>query len=203
MNPRFAIALFLAGLLSLGGIVVGLLGRSADEPEAAGRQFEGSVLPPGVRAPDFALQNQDGETIRTSDLRGRPAVVTFMYTNCEDTCPPQAQQIKGAMDELGHDVPAIAVAVDPPDDTARSARRFLIENRMTGRLDFVLGRRDELEPVWRGFHTRGKTATADHQGRITLLDARGHQRVSFPIDQATPTRIAHDLRLLEAETERG
>ena len=37
------------------------------------------------------------------ELRGRPAIVTFLYTTCEDTCPTQAQQIKGALDELGED----------------------------------------------------------------------------------------------------
>jgi len=201
VNPRFAIALFLAGLLSLGGIVIGLLGRSSDSPAAPGLAFEGAVLPPGVTVPDFALPDQDGEIVRGRDLGRGPAIVTFLYTNCEETCPVQAQQIKGALDELGHDVPAIAVAVDPPRDTPDSARRFLNENRMTGRLDFVLGSRKELRPVWRGFHIQPQRPGSEHQGRILLVDSRGQQRVSFPIDQATPTRIAHDLRVLEAEAD--
>ena len=79
-------------------------------------------MPQGVRAPDFALKNQDGETVSMRSLRGRPVVVTFLYTTCEDTCPIQAQTVRGALDELGHDVPALAIAVDPPRDTPAAPR---------------------------------------------------------------------------------
>ncbi len=75
-------------------------------------------------------------------LRGEPVIVTFLYTTCEDTCPTQAQQVKGALAELGEDVPAVAVAVDPPRDNPERARAFLSEQRMTGRMSFALGTRD-------------------------------------------------------------
>jgi len=31
------------------------------------------------------------------------------------------------------------------------------------------------------------------------VDARGFQRVGYPVSQATPERLAHDLRLLERD----
>ncbi len=37
----------------------------------------------------------------------------------------------------------------------------------------------------------------EHQARIVIVDQRGLQRIGFPVDQATPERIAHDVRLLE------
>jgi protein SCO1 len=127
-------------------------------------------------------------------------VVTFLYTHCEDTCPIQAQTIRGALDQLGHDVPALAVAVDPPNDTPESARRFLAEQRATGRIDFVLGSRSELRPVWKGFGSiKPQSVTEEHQARFTLVDSRGFQRVGYPGAEATPERLAHDLRLLERE----
>ena len=113
-------------------------------------------------------------------LRGKPVVVTFLYTHCEDTCPVQAQTVRGALDQLGHDVPAIAVAVDPPRDTEASARAFLSEQRALGRIDFLLGTRAELKPVWDGFHIAPQKAKSEHQARFTLVDARGYQRVGFP-----------------------
>jgi protein SCO1/2 len=118
----------------------------------------------------------------------------------EDTCPIQAQTVRGALDELGHDVPALAIAVDPPNDTPRSARRFLAEQRATGRLDFVLGTEAELRPVWDGFgRIQPQSPTQEHQARFTLVDARGYQRVGYPGSEATPERLAHDLELLERE----
>jgi protein SCO1/2 len=151
-----------------------------------------------VRAPAFHLTDERGKPVAMGDFRGQPVVVTFLYTHCDDTCPPAAQQVKGALDDLGHDVPALAVAVDPPRDTPDSARAFLSKQRMLGRMRFVLGSRAQLEPVWRGFAIRAQTRREEHQARIVLVDGRGFQRIAFPVDQATPERIAHDLRLLGA-----
>ncbi len=214
MSPRVVLALVLTGLLSLAGIVIGVLGQGGEAGEAEtrdpavlastrGSEFEGAVMPDGVRAPDFTLRNQDGEPVRMRDLRGRPSIVTFLYTKCDETCGPQAQQIKGALDRLGEDVPAVAVAVKPGSDTESSARRFLDEQGMTGRMDFALGSRRELEPVWKGFAIQPQLADAEHQARIVLIDGRGFQRVGFPLDQATPERIAHDVRVLAGAGARG
>jgi protein SCO1/2 len=198
VNPRIVVALFLVGVFALGAVVLAARGRDTDE--GSPNTFEGALMPEGLRAPDFRLRNQDGEPVSMRALRGKPVVVTFLYTHCEDTCPIQAQTIRGALDQLGHDVPALAVAVDPPNDTPESARKFLAEQRTTGRIDFVLGSRAELRPVWKGFGSiQPQSVTREHQARFTLVDARGFQRVGYPGAEATPERLAHDLRLLERE----
>ena len=166
-------------------------GGDEEQPVAAEDQFAGAVMPEGLRAPDFELTDQDGKRVSMRALRGRPVIVTFLYTHCEDTCPLQAQTVRGALDELGHDVPALAIAVDPPNDTPRSARKFLAEQRASGRLDFVLGTRAELRPVWDGFgRIQPQSVKREHQARFTLVDARGYQRVGYPGSEATPERLA-------------
>jgi protein SCO1/2 len=198
VNPRIVVALFLVGVFALGAVVLAAGGR--DPEEGSPNTFEGSLMPEGLRAPDFELTDQDGQTVSMRALRGKPVVVTFLYTHCEDTCPIQAQTIRGALDQLGHDVPALAVAVDPPNDTPESARKFLAEQRATGRIDFVLGSRSELRPLWKGFgRIQPQSVTEEHQARFTLVDPRGFQRVGYPGAEATPERLAHDLRLLERE----
>ena len=200
MNPRVAVALLLVGVIALGAIVL-TASRGAEDPEpvAEDNTFAGASMPEGLFAPDFELRNQEGERVSMRALRGQPVIVTFLYTHCEDTCPIQAQTVRGALDDLGHDVPALAVAVDPPNDTAQSARKFLAEQRVTGRLDFVLGSRADLRPVWDGFGVRPQRVTEEHNARITLVDARGIQRVGSPGSESTPERLAHDLRRLERE----
>jgi protein SCO1 len=197
VNPRIVVALFLVGVFALGALVLAAGGRDSDE--GSPNTFEGALMPEGLRAPDFRLKDQDGEPVSMRSLRGRPVVVTFLYTHCQDTCPIQAQTVRGALDQLGHDVPALAVAVDPPNDTPQSARKFLAEQRASGRIDFVLGSRSELRPLWKGFAIRPQSVTEEHQARLTLVDARGFQRVGYPGAEATPERLAHDLRLLERE----
>jgi protein SCO1 len=200
VNPRVLITLFLLAVFALGAIVLVASRRDANGGEpAATAGFQGALMPEGVRAPDFSLTNQDGETVSMRSFRGSPVVVTFLYTTCEDTCPIQAQTVRGALDQLGHDVPAIAIAVDPPRDTPERAKAFLSEQRALGRIDFVLGKRAELRPLWDGFFVRPQSVTEEHQARFTLVDAKGFQRVGYPGSEATPERLAHDLRLLEAE----
>ena len=215
MPPGRVIVLLAAGLLSIAGIAFGLAGQSASGPAAAGtpgpevtrsaraERFQGSIMPDGVRAPDFTLRDQDGEPVSMRALRGRPAIVTFLYTTCEESCPAQAQQIKIGLDRLGRDVPALAVAVNPETDTPANANRFLVEQGMVGRMDIALGSRRELERVWKGFAIQPQLDDAEHQARTVLIDANGYQLVGFPLDQLTPERLAGDVRTLLAEARAG
>ena len=172
---------------------------SGDAPaEDARLRFEGGLLPDGVRAPDFAVRDERGRPVSMRQFRGRPVAVTFLYTTCEDTCPTQAQQIKGALDLLDRPVPALAIAVDPPRDTPAKARQFLDKYDLAGRMRWVLGTKPELERIWRGFAIQEQLPEREHQARIVLVDGDGFQRVGFPADQATPERLAHDLRELGA-----
>jgi len=200
VNPRIAIALVLVGALALGGIVLAAAGGGDEDPVSAPNQFAGATMPADARAPDFKLRDEQGEQVSMRALRGQPVVVTFLYSHCQDTCPITAQTIRGALDELGHDVPALAISVDPPNDTPASARKFLAEQRANGRIRFVLGSRAQLHPIWTGYGITPQRITQEHLAHITLVDARGFQRVGYPIAQATPERLAHDLRLLERES---
>jgi protein SCO1 len=200
VHARLLIAAFLVALFALGAVV--LAAGSGDDnstADAGAPGFEGSRMPAGVRAPDFTLRNQDGEPVSMRALRGKPVIVTFLYTTCDDTCPAQAQTVRGALDDLGEDVPALAIAVDPPRDTPERAKVFLAKAKALGRIDFVLGTRAELQPLWKAFFIRPQSVNEEHQARFTLVDKRGFQRIGFPGDQATPETLAHDLRLLQQE----
>jgi len=199
VHARVLIALFLVALFALGAVVLAADPDDDEGTASAGTPFEGAVMPAGVRAPDFTLRDQDGERVSMRELRGQPVIVTFLYTTCDDSCPAQAQTVRGALDELGEDVPALAVAVDPPRDTPERAQAFLAKQRALGRIDFVLGSRADLRPVWKGFFIRAQSVSEEHQARFTLVDKRGFQRIGFPGDQATPEALAHDVRLLAAE----
>jgi protein SCO1 len=162
-----------------------------------GPRFDGAVLPPGVRLPRVALHDQDGRSVTTVGPGGRPVVVALLYTTCL-SCQVIAQQLKGALDDLRHPVPALAVSLDPRRDSAARARAFLAAVGLSGRMRFLLGSRRELEPVWRGVAARPRHGSLAQQVRLVLVDAHGAQRVAFPASQATPERIAHDLRALGA-----
>jgi len=208
VSRRAIAALFVTALLALAVVIVAALGINRDDTSnaqpsgavvAPRSAFEGAQLPHGVRAPDFRLKDENGKRVTMREYRGRPVVVTFMYSHCKDTCPVQAQQIKGALDDIGHALPALSISVDPAGDTQKSVDHFNAEQGVTGRIRWVLGSESQLRPLWEGFHTTSQSPSSEHLARIMLIDKRGFQRVGYPASQATPERLAHDLRLLEKE----
>ena len=137
--------------------------------------------------------------VRLSDMRGKPVVVTFLYTTCRDTCPLTAQQIRVALDDLGHDVPVVAVSVDPANDTPRRAQAFLLKQGLRGRMRWALGSARELQRLWRAYGIQPQSEDAEHTASTILLDGRGVQRVGFATSVLTPDGLAHDIAMLERE----
>jgi protein SCO1 len=196
--PRLLLGLLTLCVFLAAGVVGVVLARLDDEPTTAAGEWAGAIRPPGTRLPDFSLTDQDGRVVTAAELRGRPVVVTFMYSTCEDTCPAQAQSIRGALDRLGRDVPVIAFSVDPANDTPRRAQTFLLEQSMTGRMRFLLGTRAELAPIWQAFGIAPQREGLEHSAYTVLVDGRGRQRIGFPASQLTPNALAADLARLGA-----
>jgi protein SCO1/2 len=165
---------------------------------AGGAGFDGALRPPGIPPINFALKDQDGKVATLAQYRGQPVILTFMYSTCKDTCPLTAQQIKGALDQLGKDVPTLAISVDPANDTPLNARRFVNQQGLTKRMRFLLGDRAQLEPIWTAYGIQPQSNKFEHSAYVVLVDAHGVQRVGWPVDKLTPEGLAHDLRLLGA-----
>src|SRR3954467_2725387 len=196
---RLALIVF-ASLVILGaaGVLVFAKPESATVVGASG--FAGSLSPPDVRVRDFALRDQDGHRVSLRQFRGQVVVLTFMYSTCQDTCPVTATTIRGALDDLGHDVPALAVSVDPAHDTPDAAEAFLVKRGLSGgRMRFLLGTRAQLAPIWHDYGIRPQGNGFEHSAYVLLIDKRGRQRISFPVEQLVDRDLAHDIRKLEAE----
>jgi protein SCO1/2 len=201
MPARLRLALFITGLLALTAIAAVLLFAVGDRTtRSAG--FAGAVRPAGIPPAEFGLRDERGRVVRLRDLRGRPAVVTFLYTTCRDTCPLTTQQIRAALDELGRDVPVIAVSVDPANDTPARARAFNVKQGMPGRMRWVLGTTAQLQRIWRTYGVAPQTADGEHSASTVVLDGRGRQRVGFATSVLTPEALAHDIGALERQRER-
>jgi protein SCO1 len=125
--------------------------------------------------------------------------VTFLYSTCRDTCPLTAQQIRGALDDLGHDLPVLAISVDPAGDTRPHVARFLVEQHLTGRMRYLVGTRAQLAPVWRAYGIQPQGQGYEHTASTVIVDGDGAQRVGYLTDQLTPEALADDLRALSGD----
>jgi protein SCO1/2 len=186
--------------ICVAGALVGVLLASRSSDGAAAKLpangWAGAVRPPGSGLPPFRLTDQDGKAVTEESVRGRPAIFAFIYSHCQDTCPSEVQTIRGALDAYGHDLPVYGVSVDPANDTQRSAQAFLLEQKMKGRMQFLLGSRARLQGLWSAFGIAPQAKGKEHSAYVVLVDRQSRQRVGFPFDQLTQAGLAHDLARL-------
>jgi protein SCO1 len=195
------IALTLCAVAAVAGVL--LAQRTRIEPTSSlqlTNGWAGAQRPDGQPVPDFTLRDQDGKTVTSASLRGKPVVFAFIYSTCRDTCPAQVQTIRGALDDLPEAtrdaVRVIGISVDPANDTDKRAQSFLLKQQMTGRMQFLLGSRAQLKPVWDAFAIQPQQKTLEHSAHTVLADAQGVQRIGFPFDHLTEAGLAHDLQRL-------
>lgn len=132
MKQSFALAALLLGALACRApeeaeqpvAAVKPAGASAPAmaPEAGGiRPEPNKGIGVGETAPDFALTDQTGRTVRLSQFRGEPVAVTFIYTRCPDaTACPMTMAKFAKLNALltGKNLGRLlAVTVDPENDT--------------------------------------------------------------------------------------
>ncbi len=79
----------------------------------------------GDKAPDFELPNQDGETVRLSDLRGGPVVVYFYPKADTPGCTVQACGVRDHRDDYGRaGATVLGISPDPVADVKRFHDKF-------------------------------------------------------------------------------
>ena len=151
----------------------------------------------------FTLTGQSGEPISLQRFRGQVVLLAFLDSTCGPSCILIAQQIRGALDELSRPVAALIVSVDPSADTQARVSRFLAQMSLSGRVHYLTGPLSELRPLWRAYRAPpagAGTAVLDTSAVAVLIDARGFERVVFPLEQLTPESLAHDIRGLQSES---
>ncbi|QBD77022.1 SCO family protein [Ktedonosporobacter rubrisoli] len=161
--------------------------------------------------PDFRLQDQQGKPVALSQLKGNVVVLSFLYTHCPDMCPLAAEKFHQALSQLGDDakkVSVLAVSVDPANDTEASAQKFSQEHRLdtNPRWHFLLGKRDELIPIWKDYHIYTDALKQDangqaisHMGIVYLIDQQGKERTLLPVNFSAK-QLANDIKGLLKES---
>lgn len=100
------------------------------EKEAQAGEEEGQEvsLPEPLPAPDFALTDQDGQTVQLSSFRGKVVVLDFIYTRCPGPCPLLSRKFahlqKQLRDGVADRVMLLSITIDPEHDTPAVLREY-------------------------------------------------------------------------------
>lgn len=165
-----------------------------------------SVLPRIAAAPQFSLTDQNGAAVSLGALRGRVAVVTFLFTSCSDTCPLLTTKLVAIQKKLGANqdrVQFVGITVDPLTDTPAVLKRYAQAHSADPlRFSFLTGSFDQIAEVARRyavFHRKQANGSVDHSFLTSLVDASGTLRVQYSGWRFSADEFLADLRSLLQE----
>jgi protein SCO1/2 len=166
----------------------------------------------GRQLADYTLRDTAGQPFAISELRGKPLVVSMIYTSCHHVCPTITRNLRGkieiAQEALGEDAfNVVTVGFDWRVDTPERMREF--ESRLgiddVGNWHFLAteaGVVDELSDNL-GFLFYPSAKGFDHLAQATVVDADGKiYRQVYGVDVET-TAIVEPLKELVFNTPRS
>ncbi len=137
-------------------------------------------------APDFSLTDSSGASFSLNDLRGKPVLLTFTYSNCQSICPNILKRTDKAMAISGvGDVRAVSVTVDPERDTPERLREAMKALQIKPeRWNFVTGAPADVDSVLKkylvGRQRDPVTGMVSHSNALVIIDREG--RMAYRVD---------------------
>ena len=149
------------------------------------------MIAKGVQAPDFELPDQDGNTVRLSDLKGQRVVLYFYPKADTPGCTTQACGVRDHLpDYEGHQAVVLGVSPDPVKRVKKFHDKYSLNFSLLADEDHAVC---ELYGVWAEKSMYGKTYWGALR-RTFVIDSDGN--VAHVIEKANPK--THDEEVLEA-----
>jgi protein SCO1/2 len=168
----------------------------------------GEPLPDIAAVPALQMQDQDGQPFTERELRGKVAIVSFMFTSCPDVCPILTTQLSGLRTELLPQRPQVqfvSISVDPEKDTPAVLKDFAKKhNADYPDWRFLTGKLADLrEVVVQGFKQSldrgdGSPQGIMHGSHVVLVDPKGMIRGFYRSDEQGFLLLARDARRIIA-----
>ena len=170
----------------------------ADRALAASRAAIGHV------PADQAFTDADGRRDSLAAHRGRPLVVSFVYTACSEVCPTTtrflAKAVREARAVVGNDAfDVVSIGFDPPADNPVSMRVFARQHAVDDpRWSFLTPDAAGLAPLARdfGFAYARAAGGYEHLTQVTILDASGRVHAQLHGESFALPMLVQPLREL-------
>jgi protein SCO1/2 len=164
------------------------------------------ALPRIGPAPQFTLTDQHSRPFSLRDVKGRVAVVTFLFTSCSDTCPVLTAKLVAIQRQLGPDqsrVQFVGITVDPLHDTPPVLKRYAAAHSADQtRFSFLTGSFDQITDVskrYAVFFKQQKPGSVDHTFLTSIVDQQGTLRVQYLGWRFDTNEFLADIRSLLPE----
>lgn len=196
----------LALLTLLGGLGAGPAAAQPrlDEREAL-RLGQAAI---GGEVPDLMLLDRQGRPVRLAGYRGKPLLVSFIYTGCFQVCPTQTRALLEAVNGLEkmlgtHQFNVVSIGFNQPFDDPRAMRAFAAQQRIGhANWEFLSPPREAVGTLTRafGFSYLATPAGFDHVLGVTVVDAHGRIHAQVYGDRLRADQLGQPLRELLLDT---
>lgn len=195
-SARYALGLALAWLLG----APAQAGQQFSEAEAL-RTSQAAI---GRTVGDLVLALDGGETLTFEQLRGRPVLLSFVYTSCYQVCSGLTlrlrESVKVARDALGADsFTVVTVGFDTPNDTPERMRTYARERgAVLPDWHFAGGDAATIEKLaaTAGFTYFASPKGFDHITQTTVIDAKGRIVLQVYGEDFLPPLVVEPLKKL-------
>lgn len=172
MRPAIAAALLL-------GLLAAVPPASADSRGDTAIGNSQAVI--GRQMPDLTFRTADGTGVSLSALRGKPLLLTLIYTGCADVCPAVIESLAPAVsageEALGEgSFTVLTVGFDTRNDTPARMRSFAREHNAGGpNWHFAASDAATMEQLTKatGFSYFSSAGGFDHMAQVTVIDKQG------------------------------
>ncbi|WP_018130605.1 SCO family protein [Effusibacillus pohliae] len=159
-------------------------------------------LPVISRAPDFTLQNVDGQPVKFSDLGGKVRLVEFFYANCPDICPTTTANMVKIQDQLkqknlfGKDVVFVSITFDPERDSPAVLKNYAKNLKIDpSGWKLLRGTEEATKKVANDFGVfveKEPDGSVTHTTQFFLVDRNNNVRGKYQMGDQMPTNKVLD-----------
>ncbi|MEL6673712.1 MAG: SCO family protein [Bacteroidota bacterium] len=162
------------------------------------------------RIADFALYNQQGQTITGADFQGKIYVANFFFTICPGICPKMTQNMHRLQEEFLEDEGVLLVShsVTPEMDSVPVLQAYAQRNEISARTWHLLtGERQDIYHLGRQVYfieeDLGLERDPDeflHTENFVLVDQRGYIRGIYNgLNKGSVEQLMGDIYTLKRE----
>jgi protein SCO1/2 len=153
---------------------------------------------------DHTLLDRVGRPVRLSSYRGKPLLVSFIYTGCFQVCPTSTRSLYEAVRALQKVVGAdqfnvISIGFNQPADSPQALRAFALQNGIDApNWEFLSPHASIVKALTRdfGFSYVATPAGFDHLLAVTVVDAQGRIYAQVYGERLAADELGEPLREL-------